>query len=93
MGSLGNPWFINWQTVYDVRCRNPATLIFPPLEESVLLHVASRVANACVRKKLLVLVPRWPSKNFYPLLLRSATCFTHFKLRLSHACYYDSKLP
>ena len=86
MGSLGNPWLCSWQA--------PAgwTFVFPPLRDSLLFEVASRIAFGAPVYAL-VLVPKWPSKNYYHLLCSSSTLRWTFSLRCRHAAFVDASLP
>ena len=66
--------------------------MFPPLRDSLLFEVASRIAFRAPVYAL-VLVPKWPSKNYYHLLCSASTSRWTFSLRCRHAAFVDASLP
>ena len=63
--------------------------MFPPLCDALLFEVASRLAFGAP-VNVLVLVPKWPSKNYYHMLCAASTEHWTFSLRCRHALFVDT---
>ena len=86
LGSCGNPWFQAWT--------HPAgkVFIFPPLRDAMLFLAVARI-TAHARGDVLLLLPRWTSKNYYQEAAGHATRMWTFGLNCHHAAYPTQRLP